>query len=152
MIRRPPRSTLFPYTTLFRSTAVQILQLAVHEVDLASFQVYVGFVDDLDGGLLDGFDGLLFGGRGLRGVNVIEMNSVNRGFLNIEPADFRGVLHQAFALESSAVDVNVRALKFGLELFQRNVLDPILGQHGGQRSGQKVTLAINSHSPLFKNN
>src|SRR3712207_7919753 len=24
MIRRPPRSTLFPYTTLFRSTAVEI--------------------------------------------------------------------------------------------------------------------------------
>ena len=24
MIRRPPRSTLFPYTTLFRSDAVQI--------------------------------------------------------------------------------------------------------------------------------
>src|SRR5260221_939281 len=25
MIRRPPRSTLFPYTTLFRSVAVQLL-------------------------------------------------------------------------------------------------------------------------------
>src|SRR3712207_8452070 len=27
MIRRPPRSTLFPYTTLFRSTEVEALQL-----------------------------------------------------------------------------------------------------------------------------
>src|SRR5688572_31259824 len=27
MIRRPPRSTLFPYTTLFRSTARQVLRL-----------------------------------------------------------------------------------------------------------------------------
>src|SRR5258708_18091761 len=27
MIRRPPRSTLFPYTTLFRSDAGQVLQL-----------------------------------------------------------------------------------------------------------------------------
>src|SRR3712207_7175910 len=27
MIRRPPRSTLFPYTTLFRSLFVQVLQL-----------------------------------------------------------------------------------------------------------------------------
>src|SRR3712207_7529195 len=26
MIRRPPRSTLFPYTTLFRSTAVGVLR------------------------------------------------------------------------------------------------------------------------------
>src|SRR3712207_7769401 len=33
MIRRPPRSTLFPYTTLFRSRArelARLLQLAVH--------------------------------------------------------------------------------------------------------------------------
>src|SRR2546426_9135876 len=28
MIRRPPRSTLFPYTTLFRSSNIQIPQLA----------------------------------------------------------------------------------------------------------------------------
>src|SRR2546430_7510307 len=28
MIRRPPRSTLFPYTTLFRSVSVQISRLA----------------------------------------------------------------------------------------------------------------------------
>src|SRR5260221_10712756 len=28
MIRRPPRSTLFPYTTLFRSGRVRVLQLA----------------------------------------------------------------------------------------------------------------------------
>src|SRR2546430_7785919 len=28
MIRRPPRSTLFPYTTLFRSLTVQILRAA----------------------------------------------------------------------------------------------------------------------------
>src|SRR2546425_8065077 len=29
MIRRPPRSTLFPYTTLFRSLAVVVLAVAV---------------------------------------------------------------------------------------------------------------------------
>src|SRR2546426_9394982 len=28
MIRRPPRSTLFPYTTLFRSHAVHVVRLA----------------------------------------------------------------------------------------------------------------------------
>src|SRR3712207_8498331 len=27
MIRRPPRSTLFPYTTLFRSTAIGLLRI-----------------------------------------------------------------------------------------------------------------------------
>src|SRR5256885_2504526 len=30
MIRRPPRSTLFPYTTLFRSTAGDLLTLEAH--------------------------------------------------------------------------------------------------------------------------
>src|SRR5258707_8415537 len=30
MIRRPPRSTLFPYTTLFRSAAERIHQLPAH--------------------------------------------------------------------------------------------------------------------------
>src|SRR5688572_32369874 len=34
MIRRPPRSTLFPYTTLFRSAAAHE-QRAVREVDVA---------------------------------------------------------------------------------------------------------------------
>src|SRR2546425_2209820 len=29
MIRRPPRSTLFPYTTLFRSLAVQSAEIAM---------------------------------------------------------------------------------------------------------------------------
>src|SRR3712207_7535822 len=32
MIRRPPRSTLFPYTTLFRSEAGQVLDRPAHAV------------------------------------------------------------------------------------------------------------------------
>src|SRR3712207_7556293 len=32
MIRRPPRSTLFPYTTLFRSTVVFVYALLANEV------------------------------------------------------------------------------------------------------------------------
>src|SRR5258708_17810616 len=32
MIRRPPRSTLFPYTTLFRSGVMRIARLAGREV------------------------------------------------------------------------------------------------------------------------
>src|SRR3989442_6554341 len=40
MIRRPPRSTLFPYTTLFRSTALQIQVTAgVELVDLHTKKV-----------------------------------------------------------------------------------------------------------------
>src|SRR3712207_8675852 len=37
MIRRPPRSTLFPYTTLFRSQGVEALR-----------RDHVGLVDDVD--------------------------------------------------------------------------------------------------------
>src|SRR2546430_13501100 len=47
MIRRPPRSTLFPYTTLFRSLAAQniecALQIAFHGVD-GHFQDFGDFV------------------------------------------------------------------------------------------------------------
>src|SRR2546430_12541594 len=35
MIRRPPRSTLFPYTTLFRSQATIFLELKAKGVDSA---------------------------------------------------------------------------------------------------------------------
>src|SRR5688572_32344149 len=31
MIRRPPRSTLFPYTTLFRSRSSQVLDRAIYK-------------------------------------------------------------------------------------------------------------------------
>src|SRR3712207_6930816 len=37
MIRRPPRSTLFPYTTLFRSLTLPILFLAGHNGAAALF-------------------------------------------------------------------------------------------------------------------
>src|SRR2546430_4448538 len=33
MIRRPPRSTLFPYTTLFRSLQVQLIDEYIHHPD-----------------------------------------------------------------------------------------------------------------------
>src|SRR3712207_8002569 len=36
MIRRPPRSTLFPYTTLFRSLAVERVDEALARVDAAA--------------------------------------------------------------------------------------------------------------------
>src|SRR3712207_7039889 len=42
MIRRPPRSTLFPYTTLFRSRTGE------RQVPAASLDRVAGLVDDLD--------------------------------------------------------------------------------------------------------
>src|SRR2546427_4465329 len=41
MIRRPPRSTLFPYTTLFRSPSVQRLLQQVHPQRLVGAVVLV---------------------------------------------------------------------------------------------------------------
>src|SRR2546426_745797 len=39
MIRRPPRSTLFPYTTLFRSSDIQLSKLVVrHGLNIARDQ------------------------------------------------------------------------------------------------------------------
>src|SRR3712207_7745587 len=34
MIRRPPRSTLFPYTTLFRSKALEKAGLTIDDIDV----------------------------------------------------------------------------------------------------------------------
>src|SRR2546422_1480970 len=41
MIRRPPRSTLFPYTTLFRSSVDDIAMFEVNEA-YANVALYVG--------------------------------------------------------------------------------------------------------------
>src|SRR5258708_18921461 len=37
MIRRPPRSTLFPYTTLFRSNAVAVVAMADGKTSVTGF-------------------------------------------------------------------------------------------------------------------
>src|SRR2546430_10632714 len=44
MIRRPPRSTLFPYTTLFRSDAPRSLMVRTREVAMRSDRV-LGTID-----------------------------------------------------------------------------------------------------------
>src|SRR3989441_5787743 len=43
MIRRPPRSTLFPYTTLFRSPGLQYPRVTGHEV--------AGVIDEVGAGV-----------------------------------------------------------------------------------------------------
>src|SRR3712207_8705390 len=62
MIRRPPRSTLFPYTTLFRSLESGVLDkvvlLAAHERVEPGHRVFEGGVgEDLDDVRASGGDG-----------------------------------------------------------------------------------------------
>src|SRR3712207_9001962 len=45
MIRRPPRSTLFPYTTLFRSTQVDALERFMHKAYLGQKQFSIEGLD-----------------------------------------------------------------------------------------------------------
>src|SRR3712207_8597514 len=40
MIRRPPRSTLFPYTTLFRSPAEQLADVGTSKVVIANYHAF----------------------------------------------------------------------------------------------------------------
>src|SRR3712207_8370763 len=40
MIRRPPRSTLFPYTTLFRSKAAPLLRAWLHRLRAAGVRIH----------------------------------------------------------------------------------------------------------------
>src|SRR5256885_4086775 len=51
MIRRPPRSTLFPYTTLFRSVA--LLLEVVDELQRAALAVFLGLEGRVGTGVLE---------------------------------------------------------------------------------------------------
>src|SRR5258708_28854885 len=57
MIRRPPRSTLFPYTTLFRSVLVifaqDFLPLDGAELEFLAALAHAVFLEELDAVILD---------------------------------------------------------------------------------------------------
>src|SRR3712207_8143044 len=48
MIRRPPRSTLFPYTTLFRAFAIVLLTVEYKLGAPETYVVPIAFVEDTD--------------------------------------------------------------------------------------------------------
>src|SRR5258707_4515544 len=93
MIRRPPRSTLFPYTTLFRSHVLDrvlrqidldVLVLRLELLDRLEQRVVLGFVEALDppDGQL-----LLRGGR-QRGEQDRKSTRLNSSHANISYAVF----------------------------------------------------------------
>src|SRR3712207_7722273 len=54
MIRRPPRSTLFPYTTLFRSNLAGVLNF----INATKYRHYLHTVGELRGGFGDDAGGI----------------------------------------------------------------------------------------------
>src|SRR3712207_7088514 len=79
MIRRPPRSTLFPYTTLFRSGEVALH--VVHAIELL----------ELHGDLFCGYGELLFGAAGQDGFEAAldrKSTRLNSSHANISYAVF----------------------------------------------------------------
>src|SRR5216683_8137907 len=102
MIRRPPRSTLFPYTTLFRSEPAQRWQagssaLAVIETDPIGF---AGAAEDERHRWLTGFRRLLDG-----------LDSPLQVVIDVEPGPDRDVPRQP-ALPSRFDDMRVADLAF----------------------------------------
>src|SRR5687768_18059114 len=49
MIRRPPRSTLFPYTTLFRSTLLKTVGVGLGAISLAPLLSACGMIPGMGG-------------------------------------------------------------------------------------------------------
>src|SRR5688572_32194953 len=73
MIRRPPRSTLFPYTTLFRSQPNR--RLALERAALHAIAVALGRLADVLGGVVERGDELLHRRERLLGVLVEDRKS-----------------------------------------------------------------------------
>src|SRR3712207_8704470 len=84
MIRRPPRSTLFPYTTLFRSPA----RLALHEGALRRFFLIVWHA--MPALLLTGWALLFFWYGGFRGAgwHIHLMHGTGLAMAGVFPAVF----------------------------------------------------------------
>src|SRR5688572_32002282 len=58
MIRRPPRSTLFPYTTLFRSLwKMDELKMLYNQVDMSKFNTKY-YPQGIPGSVIDVFSGI----------------------------------------------------------------------------------------------
>src|SRR3989454_11910596 len=81
MIRRPPRSTLFPYTTLFTIGLVPVLSLVVHSPRLAGGKsrkhgIFYAFITGILGGAgnILFFKSLTMGGRA---AVVVPMTSLS---------------------------------------------------------------------------
>src|SRR3989442_11394269 len=103
MIRRPPRSTLFPYTTLFRSAGAE------------SPLVRDGWLPTRDVGWVDDEGYLYIAGR--------KDDMIIRGGENIAPAEVEATLQSHPAVEEAAV-IGVPDVEWGQRVAAFVVLRP----------------------------
>src|SRR3712207_9047959 len=79
MIRRPPRSTLFPYTTLFRSARMDTLRERARNGESLDDLLYESFAITREAGKrtmgMRHFDVQLIGGMGLHDGSIAEMKT-----------------------------------------------------------------------------
>src|SRR2546426_9879731 len=85
MIRRPPRSTLFPYTTLFRSG-----KISGESMDKKFIFVTGGVVSSLGKGLASASIGCLLESRGFK-VNLLKFDP----YLNVDPGTMSPYQHRS---------------------------------------------------------
>src|SRR3712207_7558284 len=90
MIRRPPRSTLFPYTTLFRSRLFSSVSPAGTPVGTPGGNIFSGGGTGIGAGLGIGTGGNVFGNTGLLFMTSTDRKStrLNSSHANISYAVF----------------------------------------------------------------
>src|SRR5256886_10856597 len=109
MIRRPPRSTLFPYTTLFRSQGLYRLRRGRSRVD-DFFAVFVGSILAVVFGVLATLYVGTYYATGLRDRGVFEVSQVVWGIFLVLNTAF------AYASREAVRDVLERRWRAGIGL------------------------------------
>src|SRR2546427_3793915 len=152
MIRRPPRSTLFPYTTLFRSVSVPDVHLARAGV-IADVVGVIESLDALDARERSPVQDIDAVGAAVRDIDAIELGQVKDPLQLAEsvqapfPAirfhvdDFERVVPQCGDEEPLPLQVNpemVDAPLHGRQVYACSRLEHICSlQPGGQNKGQE---------------
>ena len=121
MIRRPPRSTLFPYTTLFRSEVEFVLSIG--GIDL---KTGTRLGDNLNLADLRASYDAVFLGIGLGGVNALGLNDEDKGG-SLDAVDYIANLRQAHDLGKLPVGRRVVVIGGGMTAVDIAVQTKLLG-------------------------